>query len=251
MAVIKIQCSNCTPDSEYVIKELATAEVLIEMHFDEIISMQSRAARRNELVEGIQDELSKFKWLISGSVQVELAWYLHGVERQDTDKVGDIDNITKPILDSLIGPKGLPIDDSQIGSIHTFWMSRNDQLSHSALRLRVQFSNDDCLSKEKLIFIRYWNAMCIAINVDFSSLKSVFGACMVVLARRRHRRTAKAMKTIGAHADQYLIPSTWDFHRTRINSFPADAILTVPQLLQRAAAVGLTRRTAPRLKKRP
>lgn len=250
MAVIKIECSNCSPDSEYFIEELATAEVLIEMHFDEIVGIQSRTARRNELVEGIQDELSKFKWLISGSVQVELAWYLHSVERQDTDKVGDIDNITKPILDSLIGPKGLLIDDSQIGSIHTFWMSRNDQISFSVLRLRVLFSNDDCLSKEKLIFIRYWNAMCLAINVDFSSLKSVFDACVAVLVRRRHRRTAKSMKAMGAQADQYLIPSTWDFHRTRVNSFPANAILTVSQLLQRAAAVGLTRYTAPRIKKR-
>lgn len=251
MAVIKIEYSNCTPDSEYVIEELATAEILIEMRFDEIISIQSRAVRKNELVEGIQDELSKFKWLIAGSVQIELAWYLHQVERQDIDKVGDIDNITKPILDSLIGPKGVLIDDSQIGSIHTFWMNRNDQLRHNVLRLRVQFSNDDCLSKEKLIFIRYWNAMCVAINVDFSSLKSVFGACTVVLARRHHRRTAKAMKARGAHADRFLIPSTWDFHRTRVNSFPADAVLTVAQLLQRAAAVGLTRRTAPRLKKQP
>nr|WP_255593622.1 RusA family crossover junction endodeoxyribonuclease [Acidovorax sp. sic0104] len=219
------------------------------MHFDEIISTQSRAARRIELVQGIRNELSKFKWLISGSVQIELAWYLHSVERQDTDKVGDIDNITKPILDSLIGPQGVLIDDSQIGSIHTFWLSRNDQLSYNVLRLQVQFSNDDCLSKEQLKFIRYWDAMCIAINSDFSSLKSVFGACVVVLARRRHRRTAKLMKALGAHADQYLITSTWDFHRTRLNSFPPETILTVPQLLQRAAAVGLTRRTAPRLKK--
>lgn len=250
MAVIKIECSNCSADREYLVEELATAKVSIEMHFDEIVSIQSRAARRNELVEGIRNELSQFKWLISGSVQIELAWYLPGVERQDTDKVGDIDNITKPILDSLIGPRGLLIDDSQIGSVHTFWMSRNDQISYSVLKLHVQFSNDDCLSKEKLIFIRYWNAMCLAINVDFSSLKSVFCACVVVLARRRHRRTAKSMRALGAQADRHLIPSTWDFHRTRVNSFPADAILTVPQLLQRAAVVGLTRRTAPRLRRR-
>ncbi|WP_366146002.1 RusA family crossover junction endodeoxyribonuclease [Acidovorax sp.] len=250
MARITIECSNCTPDREYLIKELATAEVSIEIHFDEIVSIQSRAARRNELVEAIRDKISQFKWLISGSVQVELAWYLHSVERQDTDKVGDIDNITKPILDSLIGPKGLLIDDSQIGSIHTFWMSRNDQISYSVLRLRIQFSNDDCLNKEKLVFIRYWNAMCLAINVDFSSFKSVFGACMVVSARRRHRRAAKSMRVLGAQADQYLIPSSWDFHRTRVNGFPADIIITVPQLLQRAGAVGLARSTAPRLKKR-
>lgn len=250
MAVINVECSNCTTDKEFLIEELATAKISIEMHFDEIVSIQSRAVRRNELVAGIRSELSKFKWLIAGSVQIELVWYLHSVERQDTDKVGDIDNITKPILDSLIGLEGLLIDDSQIGSIHTFWISRNDQIKYSVLVLRLQFSNDDCIKKENLIFIRYWNATCLALNVDFSNFKSVFGAFVVVLARRRHRRTAKVMNALGAEADHLLIPSTWDFHRTRVNSFPADTVLTIPELLQRAAAVGLTRHTAPRLKKR-
>jgi Holliday junction resolvase RusA-like endonuclease len=247
MVRIKVETSNCKQEKHYVIEELATAEVTLELQFEAIISAQSRNERKQELIDAIHEELAKFTWLISGSVQIEFAWYLPGIERQETDKVGDIDNITKPILDALTGPRGILIDDSQIGSIHTFWMSRDEQLTYSVLRLQVQFSNDDCLKKENLVFIRYWNAMCVALNIDFTDRMAVFGACVVVQSRKRHRRLARRLAALGAFADQYLVGSTWDFHRTRVGNFPANTVLTVAQLLQRVAAVGLDRRNSPRL----
>lgn len=250
MVEIKLHTSNCRVDRHYLIEEIATASVTLELQFDEIVSVQSRGERRKELVNSIQHELNKFTWLISGGVQVEFAWYLHGVERQETDKVGDIDNITKPILDALAGPKGILIDDSQIGSIHTFWISRNEQLTYSVLRLKIDFSNDDCLNKNNLFFIKYWGAMCIALNIDFSDKKSIFAACVIVQARKRHRRVARLIAVIGAYADHYLVNSVFDFHRTRVGGFPVNTILTIPQLLNKIGAAGLSRHNSPRLSRR-
>ncbi|PHV03818.1 hypothetical protein CSQ96_29060 [Janthinobacterium sp. BJB412] len=241
MAVITVKTSNCDQDNHYLVEELATAEVTLELQFEEIVSVQSQTVRKRELVDVIHVALSRFKWVISGSVQIEFAWYLHGVERQETDKVGDIDNITKPILDALTGTNGILIDDAQIGSIHTFWMSRNEQLSHNLLRLTVQFSNDDCLKKQDLVFIRYWDAMCVALNVDFDDQRSVLGACIVVQARKKHRRTARRLRQLGADADRFLVNSTWDFHRTRLGNFSPRNILTLDQFKQRVHDSGLTR----------
>jgi Holliday junction resolvase RusA-like endonuclease len=241
MVTISVKTSNCDRDRHYLIEELATASVSLELHFDEIVSTQSRAARKQELIDAIHAELSQFKWLISGSVQIEFVWYLHGVERQETDKVGDIDNITKPILDALTGPEGILIDDAQIGSIHTFWMSRNEQLTYSVLKLEVQFSNDDCLDKHNLVFIKYWDAMCVALNVDFSDLKSVLGASVVVQARKRHRRVARLIRQLGGEVDRFLVQSTWDFHRTRVGNFHPSKILTMEQFKKKIREVGLTR----------
>ncbi|WP_230980694.1 RusA family crossover junction endodeoxyribonuclease [Burkholderia cepacia] len=204
------------------------------------MSSQSRAERKQELVQSIQQELSQFKWLISGSVQIEFAWYLHSIERQETDKVGDIDNITKPILDALTGPNGILIDDSQIGSVHTFWMSRNEQVTYSVLTLEIQFSNDDCLDKHNLVFIQYWNAMCIALNVDFTDQKSIFGALFVVRFRRWYRHMASRFRGAGADFDRALIQSTWDFHRTRVGGFPRECVLSTAQFKQRALDGGLS-----------
>ena len=241
MVAITVRTSNCNQDTHYVIEELATASVTLELQFEEIVSVQSQSARKRELVDAIHAELSRFRWLISGSVQIEFAWYLHGVERQETDKVGDIDNITKPILDALTGPKGILIDDAQVGSVHTFWMSRNEQLAYSVLKLEIQFSNDDCLDKHNLVFIRYWDAMCVALNVDFDDLRSVLGACVVVQARKRHRRLARLFRQLGAQVDRFFVSSTWDFHRTGLGSFPPKDILTLDQFKRQVRNSGLTR----------
>lgn len=241
MVSISVRTSNCDQDNQYLIEELATASVTLELQFDEIVSVQSQGVRKRELVDAIHVELSRFKWLISGSVQIEFAWYLHGVERQETDKVGDIDNITKPILDALTGADGILVDDAQIGSVHTFWMSRNEQLSYSLLRLEVQFSNDDCLEKHNLVFIRYWDAMCVALNVDFDDLRSVLGARIVLQARKRHRRTARRIRELGGQADRFLVNSTWDFHRTRLGNFAPQNILTLDQFKRRMLVAGLNR----------
>ncbi|MDN2713703.1 RusA family crossover junction endodeoxyribonuclease [Janthinobacterium sp. SUN120] len=241
MVSISIRTSNCDQDNQYLVEELATASVTLELQFDEIVSVQSQGVRKRELVDAIHVELSRFKWLISGSVQIEFAWYLHGVERQETDKVGDIDNITKPILDALTGANGILVDDAQIGSVHTFWMSRNEQLSYSLLRLEVQFSNDDCIEKHNLIFIRYWGAMCVALNVDFDDLRSVLAACVALQARKRHRRTARRIHELGGQADSFLVNSTWDFHRTRLGNFGPQIILTLDQFKRRVFVAGLNR----------
>jgi len=241
MVSISVRTSNCDQDNQYLVEELATASVTLELQFDEIVSVQSQGVRKRELVDAIHVELARFKWLISGSVQIEFAWYLHGVERQETDKVGDIDNITKPILDALTGANGILVDDAQIGSVHTFWMSRNEQLSYSLLRLEVQFSNDDCLEKHNLVFIRYWDAMCVALNVDFDDLRSVLGACIVLQARKRHRRTARRIRELGGQADPFLVNSTWDFHRTRLGNFAPQIILTLDQFKRRVFVAGLNR----------
>lgn len=241
MVAISVKTSNCDQNNHYLIEELATASVTIELQFEEIVSVQSRTSRKRELVDTIHAELSKFKWLISGSVQIEFAWYLHGLDRQETDKVGDIDNITKPILDALTGPNGIIIDDAQIGSVHTFWMSRNEQLSYSVLKLEVQFSNDDCLDKNNLIFIRYWDAMCVVLNVDFADLRSVLGGCIIVQARKRQRRAARLLRRLGAPADRFFVESTWDFHRTRVGNFPPNVVLSLDQFKQKILKTGLTR----------
>ncbi len=240
MAAITVTTSNCDKDNHYLIEELATASVTLELQFDEIVSVQSQTSKKRELVQVIQAELAHFRWLISGSVQIEFAWYLHGVERQETDKVGDIDNITKPILDALTGTNGILVDDAQIGSVHTFWMSRNEQLAYSVLRLQIQFSNDDCLDKANLVFVRYWNAMCVALNVDFDDMMSVLGACLVIQARKRHRRTARR-RELGGQADRFLVSSTWDFHRTRLGNFSPRTVLTLDQFKQRVRDSGLTK----------
>lgn len=188
----------------------------------------------------MQEELSKFDWIIAGSVNVELLWYINAVQRQETDKIGDIDNISKPIQDGLVGPNALLIDDSQIGSLYTYWMSRSDVGAHDIVKLSISFNNDTVLEKKNLKFIQYHNAICIPVNIDESNLTDFLIAKMLISSRKLQRRAARKIQSLGANADRYLVCSTYDFHRTRLNTFPTSSILSIDQLNTKAINAGLT-----------
>lgn len=155
---IQVETVNCTLHKYYDIEEFADSQIKITLRFDKIISRQSRKASIDQLSALIKSELSQFKWIIVGSILVDLTWYLNAVERQETDKIGDIDNITKPIIDSLSGEKGIFIDDSQINGLYSSWMTRNDIYEDNVLVIQIKFNNDYVLYKENLKFVQYSNA---------------------------------------------------------------------------------------------
>lgn len=237
---ISIRTENCDSKHWYLIEESANSEVVLRLEIDQIVSVQSRNEKKNEICAAIHDELSKFSWIVAGSVNVEFVWYLHGVERQETDKVGDIDNITKPVLDALTGAKGILIDDSQIGSLHTFWQSRNESIAFNVLNIRISINNDTCLEKNNLYFIQYAGAVCLPINIDFDDPRSILAALVIVKSRKRHRAAAKRIKALGGNADRFFVNSDWDVHKTRLNGFDKNHILSEQMLKDKCCMYGFT-----------
>lgn len=231
---ISTTTENCNYDKYYMIEECADSIIHLELEFTAIVSVQSRKQCKEEICSLIQSELSKFKWIISGSVNIDLVWYLNDIERQETDKVGDIDNITKPVLDSLTGLKGILIDDSQIGALYTFWMSRNESICDNILKIKISFNNDYCLEKQNLIFIKYSNAICLPVNVDPSDKKQLLGALLLVKSRQSQRKIAKVIN------NTHLIRSSWDFHRTRLGQFSNESIYSIDSFKELCKNNGLT-----------
>lgn len=246
---IVVSTDNCSVDTHYLIEESASAEIAIELEFERIVSMQSKAQRQRDLIAFIHDELKKFQWVISGSVTIEITWYLNAVERQETDKVGDLDNITKPLLDSLTGENGVLIDDAQIGSIHTYWLSRNELKAGNVVRIKLSFNNDYCFNKSDLIFIQYEGAVCAPMNVDFNSHKSMFGALSVIKARKFHRFSAEKIRQLGANVDRFLVVSSYDIHRTRLNGFDSSKIYSLDKFKEKCKEEGFTYKALLKLRK--
>lgn len=235
---VSIETENCDLNHWYLIEESANSEVVLKLEIDQIVSVQSRNEKKNEICKAIHDELSKFSWIVAGSVNVEFVSYLHGVERQETDKVGDIDNITKPILDSLTGANGILIDDSQIGSLHTFWQSRNESIAFNVLYIRISINNDTCLKKTNLYFIQYAGAICLPINIDFNDPLSILAALVTLKARKKHRAAAKKIKILGGNVDHIFVNSDWDVHKTRLNGFDKSYILSEQKLKDKCCMHG-------------
>lgn len=159
---------------------------------------------------------------------------MSAIERQETDAIGDIDNISKPILDALSGESGIIIDDSQIKGLYSFWMSKNDMIADSILRIDIKFNNDEVLQKENLYFIQYDKAICMAVNMDKTKVDDLY-AYKVFL----HART-KARSIKDASISRYLNLSAWDFHRTRLNGFNNDRIISLDDFNSMCLSHGLS-----------
>ena len=237
---ISVTTENCDVGHWYLVQESTSSRITLRMEVERIASAQSRNEVKSAVRKAIHDQLSKFTWIIAGGVNVELVWYLHGIERQETDKVGDLDNITKPIIDSLLGLQGIFFDDSQIRSLHTFWMSRNEALDFNVLLLTIDFNNDCCMPKKDLWFVQYIGPMCLPLTIDFSVPKGMLLPLVLLHARKEHRVAAARIRGLGFGADRILLYSDWDFHRTRLGAFDKTTIVTLPQLRTMLREKGFT-----------
>lgn len=216
---VSITNKNCDFKAPYLIDILPESCVELIFEFDRIVSVQSRKSVQDSLTHLIASELKQFEWLILGKVQIEIHWFLNAVEKQETDKVGDLDNITKPLLDTLTGIDGLLVDDSQINSIHSTWASKNGMIKDSLVKLTINFNNENTISKSNLYFLQISPVIYIPLNFDLNDKNEVENIRLFIEAWKLKRTTG------GGLIKQYLILSEYDFHRTRLNGFNQNQII--------------------------
>jgi Holliday junction resolvase RusA-like endonuclease len=86
------------------------------------VSLQAKSNKKENLKNTIHNHFLNFDEIIISDIKVEIIWYCRTQERYETDKIADIDNIVKPILDSLCGEGGIIIDDNQVQTITAYWL---------------------------------------------------------------------------------------------------------------------------------
>ena len=218
---------NCNFEKHYLVKESADSSIEIEFEFERIVTVQSKKAIQDTLTQNILAELKNFKWLIFGKLQIEIHWFINSVERQETAKIGDLDNITKPILDTLAGKNGILIDDSQINSIHTTWSTKNALKKDNIAKLIICFNNDYTILKENLYFLQTSQAVYMPLNFDINSKDELVDIKSFVDAFKHKRVIAEKFKSqYNVNVEQYLVYSEYEFHRTRLNGFDKNRIIT-------------------------
>ena len=194
MSYIKLNFENCNYNQCNLLDIAANSSLTIELKFENIISLQSRNSTKEHFINLIKNELSKFKWIITGRVSVELVYYINAIERQETDKIADLDNIAKPLLDSITGENGILIDDSQIGLLTSEWIPREENINENIMLIKIDFINDFTVRKEGLFFVQYYAAMCIPINLIDFTLFELFSALVLIRCRLKQRKLAEHAK---------------------------------------------------------
>ena len=137
---ISIETENCNYEVPALVLDAAESKLRLRLTFPgQILTVQSKNSIKQELLQLIQAEIGQFKWISYGPVWIELTWFIDAADRQETDVIGDLDNITKPILDSLTGLSGIMVDDTQTKSIYTKWLAKNSAVSENVIEIFLPF----------------------------------------------------------------------------------------------------------------
>lgn len=226
---VYINTENCNFQSPYTILESTNSKIKISFEFQKIVSSQSRKVFVDNLKHAIHTELKKISWLICGKIQIHVDWLLDSVERQETDKIGDLDNITKPLIDSLSGKNGIFIDDCQINSLHMSWISKNSLNNDNLVTIYIDFSNDCVIYKHNLYFIQCENSIYTPVNLDIRNAVEILEIKTLLDVYTNNRKVAGNIKKGGSNGDRYLLYSEFYFHITRLKDFNPSQTLTIYQ----------------------
>lgn len=128
----------------------------------EPVSLQSSSEKRNFVKSEIRKKTKFIKYLLSGDVKVEIQWLLHEQQRYESANSPDMDNIIKPKLDGLSGPKGILIDDCQVQTVGSHWIDWTKQ--EHQINIYIRYISDDYVKKDGLIFTNMGNNLYMPFN---------------------------------------------------------------------------------------
>lgn len=236
---LEIGFDNCSYDSPYLVEGCANSCITLIIDSEKFPTLQSKKNVQEELQNVIKAELAKIKWIIYNDVNLEFFWYFSCLRKKESDKIGDLDNLIKPIIDTFSGCNGIFIDDSQIGSINSLWMSRDVSSSrNSILKLCIHFNNDDCCIKENMRFVQIEKQMYAVYNFDINSINDLH--CIIILhhIQRKRRKNFEKMLQENPNIETSLTDFNL-FHRTRLKDIPNNQIYTLDNFKQLCIDAGL------------
>jgi Holliday junction resolvase RusA-like endonuclease len=179
------------------------------------VSFQARSQVKDELAQVVGKALSPTRYLISGDVRLTVEWWVSEKERYESDRAPDIDNILKPLIDCLVGPEAILIDDNQVKEVSCLWRESHGELQR--VDVLLQFEPKAWVPKERLVFVQFQNGLCLPVPHSPSKEET--------LHRFHHYARMLALRGLvdEAGADysnaKVLMPEQRVFHRSRLKGF--------------------------------
>jgi len=186
------------------------------------VSLQSSNRRKREVRKEIRKVTDPLKFILTGDVKLEIEWYMHEKTRYESDSSPDVDNIVKPLLDAITGPKGIMVDDCQVQSVCCKWVdwSKPDQ----KVDIRIQFTPDLWMHQEGLVFVHIGDNLCFPLPAAVpEDARSLF-----VLVAQMSLNTKKNLEEdpeIDYYRARLILPLQRFYHKSRLRRFEVvDAI---------------------------
>lgn len=189
-------------------------EIQFELNL-EPISQGSSSKQKSKLRAALKNVCQHYKFLLSGDVQIQIQWMVNQKYRYEYHKAPDIDNIIKPLLDSMCGKAGLIIDDTQVQYIGSQWMDWINQ--NHKLKITVKYLADDYVFKSNLIFIEFDKGLCLPINHINSDEATII--YIEALQAMIDKRKEFDQMGLAYHSSRIALPTQRLFHRNKLTDY--------------------------------
>ncbi|MCG5534287.1 hypothetical protein LRF89_12660 [Halorhodospira sp. 9621] len=162
------------------------------------VSSQGKKCKKEVLKKSIQSVTKESPYIITGPCLVHIEYLCPEIRRAKNPGAYDVDNIIKPIMDSLCGMDGLLLDDVIVHAVTVNWI---DHEGGDFINVRVEEPDLFFIRKKDLVLIMSQSGWCFPCARDL--LKS-----------------PRAIEAIGEHFKAWdSIESDLDFQRI-IGSLP-------------------------------
>ncbi len=129
------------------------------------VSVQSKRSVRDAYIAKIKKELSKFGFILTGQIVVNITWLSPAKSRYETDAKSDIDNCLKPIIDAFTGTDGIFINDCQLKGLYICW--RHIESGNERVHFEFEFDAGQWCDKTAVAFIKLNHGLCCLVNLTW------------------------------------------------------------------------------------
>ena len=121
------------------------------------VSLQNKTSKKLALTNIINETTKKSEYIITDTCWVSIDYYCSHIQRLKNPGAYDIDNIVKPILDSLVGLDGLIIDDAIVDRVTVNWV---DTPTDDHIVVNIEYPMLMFFKKTDLVLIKSKSGWC-------------------------------------------------------------------------------------------
>lgn len=130
------------------------------------VSAQNKNEVKQEFKSDVHNITAQCEYIITSTCWIAIDYYCQHIKRMKNPGVYDIDNIIKPILDSLVGLNGVLIDDVILDRVTVNWI---DTLDDDYLEIEIQYPDLLYMKKSELVFIKSNSGWCFPTNQSIAN----------------------------------------------------------------------------------
>ena len=120
--------------------------------YNEPVSLQNKEDKKKKLKEKIHFITKQCPYIITCFCWAHIEYRCNNVKRIKNLSSYDMDNLIKPILDSLVGIDGIILDDSLFNSVEINWQDKNGD---DEFEIQIEYSKFLYSEKKSLFFLRH------------------------------------------------------------------------------------------------